>query len=62
MQIHVVQTGDTLWNVAQTYQSSVAEIVRVNQIPDPNVLVVGQSLVIPIWGRFYWVMPNTLVN
>ncbi|MFC0559636.1 glycoside hydrolase family 18 protein [Halalkalibacter alkalisediminis] len=58
MQIHVIQSGDTLWNIAQTYESTVEELVRVNQIPDPNVLVVGQSLVVPIWGRFYWVKPG----
>ncbi len=29
-----------------------------NQIPDPNQLVVGQALVIPIWGQFYTVQPG----
>lgn len=29
-----------------------------NQIPDPNQLVVGQALVIPVWGQFYTVQPG----
>lgn len=58
MQIHIVQSGDSLWNIAHTYQSSVANIIQANDIPDPNRLVVGQALVIPIWGEFYWVQPG----
>ncbi|QDP39489.1 glycoside hydrolase family 18 protein [Radiobacillus deserti] len=58
MQIHVVQRGETLWRIAQTYNSSTQHIVQANQIPDPNQLVVGQALVIPIWGSFYWVQPG----
>ncbi|WP_182102740.1 glycoside hydrolase family 18 protein [Niallia taxi] len=55
MQIHVVRSGESLWTIAQTYGSTIQDIVRANQIPDPNQLVIGQALVIPIWGRFYWV-------
>lgn len=55
MQIHIVQQGQTLNGIAQAYSSSVQEIVRTNQIPNPNNLVVGQAIVIPITGRFYWV-------
>lgn len=58
MQIHVVQRGQSLFGIAQTYDSTVEAIVRANQIPDPNRLVVGQALVIPIIGRFYWVQPG----
>lgn len=58
MQIHVVQRGESLWRIAQTYNSSIPSIVQANQIADPNQLVVGQSLVIPIWGSFYWVQPG----
>ncbi|GAE30606.1 glycoside hydrolase family 18 protein [Halalkalibacter hemicellulosilyticus] len=55
MQIYVIQQGDSLWNIAQAYESSVTDIVEANQIPDPNQLVIGQSIVIPIVGQFYWV-------
>lgn len=33
-------------------------IVDANQIPEPDRLVVGQALVIPIEGKFYWVQPG----
>jgi spore germination protein len=53
MKIHVVQTGDTIWRIAQTYGADINQIVLVNQLENPNVLVVGQSLVIPERGREY---------
>ncbi|WP_033827327.1 LysM peptidoglycan-binding domain-containing protein [Bacillus andreraoultii] len=58
MQIHVVQQGQTLFGIAQAYNTNVTELVRANELPNPNQLVVGQSLVIPIVGRFYWVQPG----
>lgn len=58
MQIHVVQQNQSLFGIAQAYGSTVNEIVEANEIPNPNNLVVGQTLVIPIVGRFYWVQPG----
>lgn len=58
MQIHVVQQGQSLFGIAQAYNTNVNELVRANELPNPNQLVVGQSLVIPIVGRFYWVQPG----
>jgi spore germination protein len=58
MQIHVVQPGQSLFSIAQTYNSTIAAIVGANEVPNPNDLVVGQTLVIPIIGSFYWVQPG----
>lgn len=58
MQIHVVQQGQTLYGIAQAYNTTVNDLVEANQIPNPNQLVVGQTLVIPIIGSFYWVQPG----
>ena len=58
MQIHVVEQGQSLTEIARTYGSSAQEIARVNELPDPNRLVVGQALVIPITGSYYWVQPG----
>jgi spore germination protein len=58
MQIHVVQQGQTLHGIAQAYNTTVNDLVEANQIPNPNQLVVGQTLVIPIIGSFYWVQPG----
>jgi spore germination protein len=55
MQIHIIQRGQTLWGIAQAYGTTAEAIVEANEVPNPNTLVVGQSLVIPIIGSFYWV-------
>lgn len=55
MQIHVIQLGQTLFQIAQMYNSTVSAIVEANEIPNPNALVPGQTVVIPIVGRYYWV-------
>jgi spore germination protein len=47
MYIHVVQRGDSLWQIAKYYGVQIASIVKVNGIENQNVLVVGQALVIP---------------
>lgn len=58
MQIHVVQPGQSIFSIAQGYSTTVSEIVQANKLPNPNNLVVGQALVIPITGSFYWVSPG----
>lgn len=55
MQIHVVEAGQSIFSIAQTYSSTVGAITGANELPNPNNLVVGQALVIPIVGSFYWV-------
>lgn len=42
-----VQAGDTVWGFAQQYATTVDSISTVNQLADPNVIYVGQQLVIP---------------
>lgn len=58
MQIHVVARGQTLAEIAQAYSVSVDVIQRANQLPNPEDLVPGQTMVIPILGRYYWVQPG----
>lgn len=55
MIIYVVNNGDTLWEIANRYKIDVNAIVQANQLPDPNKLLVGQSLIIPIYGVFHTV-------
>lgn len=54
MQVYVVQSGDTLFSIANTFQTSIAAITEANELDTPN-LVVGQALVIPIAGQYYFV-------
>lgn len=58
MQIHVIKSGETIWEIAQQYSSDVEQIVLLNQLEDPNILVVGQSIVIPNLTHEYVVKPG----
>lgn len=55
MQIHVVKQNETLGNIANTYRVPVVELETANEIPNPDHLVPGQTIVIPIIGSYYWV-------
>jgi LysM repeat protein len=48
--IHVVQRGDTLGNISRIYDVSIDDIMTANGLTNPNILSVGQQLVIPIGG------------
>lgn len=58
MQIHVVQSGQSLWGIAQAYGVTLDQVASANQIDPQLPLVVGQALVIPITGRYHWVQPG----
>lgn len=58
MKIHVVQRGETLWEIAQRYGNDINQVILANQLEDPDVLVVGQSLVIPDQNQEYIVTPG----
>ncbi|MDP5275557.1 glycoside hydrolase family 18 protein [Chengkuizengella axinellae] len=58
MQIHVVQSGDSLYSIANMYTITPDVITAANQIEADQTLVVGQTLVIPIQGSYYWVKPR----
>ncbi len=47
MEIYVVKPGDTLYRISRQYNVPIASLLNINTIPNPDVLVVGQSLVIP---------------
>lgn len=53
MQIYVVKSGDSLFSISNTYNSSITAITDANELDTPN-LVVGQALVIPIVGQYYF--------
>ncbi len=48
--IYTAKAGDTLGSIAQTYDVTVDEIMEANGLSDPNLLTVGQTLVIPVAG------------
>ena len=58
MQIHVVQSGQCLYGIAKIYGTTVADIAEANQIDPTKTLVIGQALVLPLTGRYYFVQPG----
>lgn len=62
-QLHIVQFGDTLSQIAERYGVTVDAIVQANDLPNQNVLVIGQSLIIPtaiqIIGPGFKILPDS---
>jgi len=46
--IHTVKSGDTLFELAVKYGTTVEAIVAANSLDDPGRLQVGQRLIIPL--------------
>lgn len=45
--LYIVRSGDTLWQIAKKFNSTVEEIARMNGIEDTNKIDVGKKLYIP---------------
>jgi murein DD-endopeptidase MepM/ murein hydrolase activator NlpD len=46
--VYVVRSGDTLFDIARRFGTTVRAITNANEIADPSLLEVGQRLVIPV--------------
>lgn len=55
MIIHVVREGDVLWRIADYYEADINAIIEINELTNTNLLLVGQSLLIPTPGVLYTV-------
>lgn len=62
MRIHVVQKGNTIWQLATMYDSTLTQIYFANQLGAQSNLVVGQALVIPIRSTEYIVEPGDTIT
>jgi len=49
---YLVQAGDSLWSIAQRFRVSVTELAAVNNLQNPNQLMVGMELTIPAMEGF----------
>ena len=45
--VYFVKAGDTLWNIAKKYRSTVENIKQINNIEDEDKLDINQQLFIP---------------
>lgn len=45
---YTVAPGNTLYSIARTYNSTVENIQKFNYIPNPNLIFVGQKIIIPL--------------
>jgi LysM repeat protein len=48
--IYIVKSGDTLSGIAQQFGVTVEDLMAANNLTDPNLLRVGQTLTIPVGG------------
>lgn len=46
MYMYIVKKGDTLWDIAKKYKTSVSKIVNINNIEDENSISIGQKILI----------------
>jgi len=44
---YTVQSGDTLWEIAQAHNITLKALLAANSIANPNVIAVGQTIIIP---------------
>ena len=50
--IYFIKQGDTLWNIAKRFKSTIDAIVQINDIEDENKLSIGQQLFIPNYYNY----------
>lgn len=49
--VYIVKPGDTLWNIAKRFRTTIDFIVRTNGIENPDKIDVGQKLYIPRYSK-----------
>lgn len=51
--IYVIKKGDTLWQIAKKFKSTVDDIVRANAIENPDKINIGEKIYIPKYVKSY---------
>lgn len=63
---YTVAPGDNLYTISRNYNTTVANVLKFNNIPNPNLIYAGQKIVIPMSppeAIIYTVKPgDTLYN
>ena len=50
--IYVVGEEDTLWSLAKKFNTTIEDLIKINEIDDPECIDVGQKLIIPGRAKF----------
>lgn len=58
-QTHTVAAGETLFAIAQRYNTTIDRIVELNALINPDIITVGQVLTVPAGGQL--VTPNLIL-
>jgi spore germination protein len=58
MNIYVVKSGDTLWSISKQFTVDMSQISYANQLKNNDLLIIGQSLLIPEPNKEYIVQPG----
>lgn len=45
--IYAIQKGDNLWKIAKKYATTIEDIIKVNNIEDPDNINIGEKIIIP---------------
>ena len=53
---YVIKTGDTLSSIAKNFDTTVDELVRINNIKNPNLIFAGQKLKIKSTSNIYYII------
>ncbi|MCK8825361.1 LysM peptidoglycan-binding domain-containing protein [Fuchsiella alkaliacetigena] len=61
-EIHTVNSGESLWIIAQQYNTTVEELTRLNRL-DSDVIYIGEEIIVPVEvsvesGPYYRVQPQ----
>ena len=59
---YTVQSGDSLFGIAELYQVSMEEVMRINGITNPDKVYAGQVLELPAPTGFVPVMSSTTMQ
>lgn len=46
VKIHTVAAGESLWGISQLYEVKMDDLLRWNELPDPDALKVGQNILV----------------
>jgi LysM repeat protein len=53
MLVHVIKSGETLSGIAKAYGVTTQALIEANGVSDPNQIIAGQELIIPVSGQIY---------